>query len=976
MDPEIDPELSGSLAGMGVATEELLEREAELDELRAAAERARGDAGELIVIEGAPGIGKTALLRAACEQAQGDGLRVLRARGAELEREFPYGLARQLCEPALAAADPETREALFAGTASAVRPLLLAGETLPLPPMGGDASFPLLNGLYWLVAGLAERDPLLLAVDDAHWGDGGSLRFLDFLARRLDGVPILLVVAARPAEPGADSSAVARLVTEHGPLVLRPATLSERAVGELVRATLGQDAAEELCKACHEASGGNPFALRDLLAELQAEDIEPAAAEASSVAKVKPKALTKSVRLRLSRLPDAARELARAVAVLGDGAELRDAASLAGLDPDSAAEAADALAECAILEADRELSFVHPLLRSAIYGELSRTERSRAHRAAARLLSERGADPDQIAVHLLATDPAGDPLTVESLLDAARRALQRSTNDAAVTYLARAWEEPPLAPLQVRVLRMLILACSRAGNLEMIETFREAFLAALIGDPDVLVDSAKELGVSAPIASSSAEELALGLFAAGRIEEASSLLAQGVLAARAKDENGVALRLEVQRMQIDYAVPAELVARMEPYRWRIEPGSPAERLWLGTEAWRTMLTGEDASKVSTLARRALEGWTLCTEALMLPIQLVVALTEAEDFDFAERTIKALEGVARALGSVPMAVAIVDGCHSQLAFRRGRISDASSYARSGWDLARRHGFAGSAPMYLAWSVDILVEREELDLADIALEKNGMTGNVPDQIGYTPILYSRATLKAAQGRPREALADLMEIRRRGERDGMEIIPWHSDAAILLAGLGDDRQARELAELGLERAKRWGTPGRIGRALRATGLVEGDDRGIERLREAVDVLAPSGAVLEHMHTLTELGAALRRANRRAEAREPLRQALEMARAGGAFAIARRAHDELTATGEKLRPLTQTGVDSLTPQERRVADLASQGLSNRDIAQSLFLTVKTVETHLTNAYRKLEIRSRKDLPTALTHSTSTPAR
>jgi DNA-binding CsgD family transcriptional regulator len=152
-----------------------------------------------------------------------------------------------------------------------------------------------------------------------------------------------------------------------------------------------------------------------------------------------------------------------------------------------------------------------------------------------------------------------------------------------------------------------------------------------------------------------------------------------------------------------------------------------------------------------------------------------------------------------------------------------------------------------------------------------------------------------------------------------------------------------------------------------MRSLGLVIGGDAGIDRLREAVELLRESPARLEYIRALTDLGAALRRAGRRADAREPLREALELARRAGALAIARRAHDELAATGEKLRPLAAVGVESLTPSERRIARLAAEGRTNREIAQTLFLSVKTVESHLRGVYAKLDIRSRDELPQAL---------
>ena len=191
----------------------------------------------------------------------------------------------------------------------------------------------------------------------------------------------------------------------------------------------------------------------------------------------------------------------------------------------------------------------------------------------------------------------------------------------------------------------------------------------------------------------------------------------------------------------------------------------------------------------------------------------------------------------------------------------------------------------------------------------------------------------------------------------------------------GVGQHAEAKAVAEQELEGARAWGLARRIGIALRTLGLLEGGERGLELLRESLGVLEASPARLEHARTLAEYGAALRRANRRAEAREPLRAALDWARGSGALAVARRAHEELEATGEKLRPLLAGGVESLTPSERRVAALAADGHTNREIAQSLFLSVKTVEGHLSNAYRKLDISSRRELSAVLASSNAAPA-
>jgi DNA-binding CsgD family transcriptional regulator len=173
--------------------------------------------------------------------------------------------------------------------------------------------------------------------------------------------------------------------------------------------------------------------------------------------------------------------------------------------------------------------------------------------------------------------------------------------------------------------------------------------------------------------------------------------------------------------------------------------------------------------------------------------------------------------------------------------------------------------------------------------------------------------------------------------------------------------------LAEAELIKGRRWATPGAIGSALATRGVVEGGDAGAELLREAVGLLERSPARLEHAHALTDLGATLRRAGRRSGAREPLRAGFALARRCGAVPLAKRAHEELGATGEKLRRFVPIGVEALTPSERRIAEMAADGRTNREIAEELFLTVKTVETHLSHTYRKLDIHSRQGLPEAL---------
>jgi DNA-binding NarL/FixJ family response regulator len=265
---------------------------------------------------------------------------------------------------------------------------------------------------------------------------------------------------------------------------------------------------------------------------------------------------------------------------------------------------------------------------------------------------------------------------------------------------------------------------------------------------------------------------------------------------------------------------------------------------------------------------------------------------------------------------------------------------------------------------------LLERGQVDEAETVLARTGMGEQVPDHFHFLPFLGARGKLRLAQRNPAAALADFEAARRittQLEISNPAEWPWRSHAAWALLALDRRDEAGELAEEELTLARRWGSPRPIGVALRTLGLTEDGPAVVDRLREAVDVLAPSAARLEHAKALIDLGSAVRRANERREARELLEQGAELASRCGADALAERANEELAATGARPRKVVLTGLDSLTASERRVAQLAAEELSNKEIAQALFVTVKTVELHLSNVYRKLAISSRRQLPSAL---------
>jgi DNA-binding CsgD family transcriptional regulator len=900
------------------------------------------------MVEGPAGIGKTRLLQAACHGARDCDVTVLTTRAGELERGLPYGVVRGLLEAPVVRAPAAERAILLAGAAGLAAPVLgiAAGDGVVIPDGG---SFTGLHGLYWLTVNLAERAPLMLAVDDVHWADDASLCFLVYLLRRVEALPVVIVVAGRPDEPGANGALLGALRGDPLTRTLRPAPLSAAATLAVVQAAFSPKADAEFCRSCLEATAGNPLLLRELCHALRSEGIDPTEQGRTRVAELAPQVVAVSVLARLRRLPADAEAFAHAVAVLGDSVELRHAAALAGLDSSSAIRAADALIAAGILAPRRPVEYVHPVVRHAVYENLPAAGRHQAHRHAAAILDADGAPVDRIAAHLLMTERVGDGYVVEVLRTAAREAFARGAIEEAVRYLRRALEEPPKLIDRADVLFELGSVAARVSIGESCQYLRQAL--ALAVDVHKRAEIALELARTMGVARDTRGALAVLDRSVAEVKEVHEALR---------------VRLEAEFISLARRYPEtreEASRRLALLSDHAEPRDVAGCMLLANLAANAVDVEGAAEKGTRLAEAALDGdHLLAAEENDVALLATSVLMSTDHLNIAWRTWNAAIERARSTGSV-LGFAFAATVRACLAYRCGQLADAEADARLADDLYREHRL--DRRYSLAFLVGALVERGELEAAARRLGDSGVTVNL------TLLLDSRGRLRCAQGRFAEAVEDFLTCGKRLAARGNRhpgLLPWRSSAALALQRLDELVEARRLAQEELDEAQRLGIPRALGIALRATALLRGGAAGIALLHDAATMLARSSAQLEQARALTDLGAALRRANRRIEAREPLRCALDLAVRCGAVPLRERAQEELVAAGARPRRATTSGVDALTPSELRVARMAADGMTNRAIAQALFVTIKTIEVHLANAYRKLGIASRTALAAALT--------
>jgi DNA-binding CsgD family transcriptional regulator len=716
---------------------------------------------------------------------------------------------------------------------------------------------------------------------------------------------------------------------------------------------LNVDSEDSFARACHTITGGNPFLLHSLLSALEREGFGPDVSE-ESLATLSPPPVARAILRRLGGLPEEAHALMQAAAILGDHSDHRVVAALAGVDASLGGDMANALAEVYLFRRDRPLSFVHPLERSTVYGEIDPVRRARAHAEAARLLDDQGAALDQVAHHLLLAEPTADEWSAELLERAALVHAKEGQYEFAVRCLARSLDESPDASTRSRRLLELSSAEAAMGRPTALDHLREA----------------AELGVD-PIELADATYRCLRAFAQESYPPETVATLRHLEAQLGEGHVDLRIWIEIVLSTWDQQPPAlpastpaieSVLLRKHTERTRLD------RLALAHLAYVKTFASDQATAeyVADLAEQAVGAVDLqlddCT-SIVVAARAVASLVRAGRFEVADR-LGLLAQTAAVRDDQQTAVAEFSTVLAYSHFLQGNLDEAEVECRRALAAMEGRSWA-SRPMSLGvLAATFIEEGRSREAASVLMD--AVSDSIPRTIAELFALEQRAKLKMLEGRIDEALKDLLLAEQGAEALGVRnpaVTSWRCAAATALCAAERTTEARDLARENLELARAFGAPWALGMALRTAAEVGDPVDRLGLLTEAVGVLEPAGASLECAKATIDLGSVLISQGRQDEALSTLRRGADLAFRCRAQPLADRAARELRAAGARPRRLALMGSDALTPAERRVAELAAGGMINARIAEALFVSEKTVEGHLTRVYQKLGRRSRTNL-------------
>ncbi|MDN0198603.1 AAA family ATPase [Streptomyces sp. S.PNR 29] len=857
----------------------------------------RSSSGTLLVVRGEAGLGKTALLAETRRIAEQRGCVVWSARGGETLRSVPFNVVRQLLQPALVSMLPEEAREYLGDWYD------IAGPALGIAEPGERHADPqgVCDGLVAAVRRLARREwPLVLLIDDAHWADQETLRWLAAFAERLDDLSVLVVVARRPGDvTPAGARHLDAVAAAAGRPVATLSALTPDGTAGLTRATLGEHADAPFCREVWAVTAGNPYDTVELLAKVRDSGLEPVEARAGEL-----RALNRSARGgglvdRLEELGIDATRFAWAAAILGTGITVDLVARLLTMSRDDALRCAALLRTARILTspdpatgqvADGDLEFVHPLIATAVYNSIPDALRRAMHGIAAQVVTDSGRGVAAASRHLLEVHPDDDEELVEQLREAAREHLAVGAPEAARRCLERALEEPPRPDVHARVLYELGCATLLTEPVRTIGHLRTALgMSGLDGEDRV----------------DAVVRLSQALVHNDQLEEA----VRTVEAEAARLEPGPArMRLEAVHIMWEGIHAGESIApgrseRLADLARSCTGRDNSERALLILRGFDALMHGENAEEVVELCDRVLVngrlapgfGWTGSEWGIELLLMLANAYAFTDRLDRAEslynEAVRVYEGAGWHGGHLALAHAYVGVGHR----RRGRLREAETSLREALPLAERVG--RGLPLY--WTVtcnlvDTLLARGHVDEAWEVAERYGFAPPYPSTIVLPDPRAVRGRLLLAVGRTKDGINELEAAEKAADARGHHnpvLVPWATDLARALATEDPDRAARLAVDV-RRQAERFGTDTAIGEALRCAAALETGQRAVRLAGQAVAYLEASPCQYEHAAARVEYGIASRSISE-------LGRGLALARSCGADGLVKRARGAL----EELR-------------------------------------------------------------------------
>jgi len=939
----------------------LADREIELTLLDDLVRSADNRSGSLVVVSGPIGVGKTALLGAVAARA-GATAAVLGATGSTLERLFPFGVVRQLCEPVVAGLDSQERERVDEGLTEFAKPLFVGEDVLGVPV---DARAPVMqqvmHGVRHVLTVYGENRPVLLLVDDVQWADGESLRCLGYLANRLAGTGVLMVVTVREGSPDGDNPGVRDLLA-CASRVLRLGPLSATGVRSIVRQLFGEPGSEKFVRACGEVSRGNPMVLRAVLDELVTAECRPEDSVVGRVHECRPALLRERMAARLRAQPEPAMAFLRALSCLGPAAEPDMLTRLAGLDEIGYSEAVRSLSGQGFLLSDRTPAFAHPVVREAVDRLTSPAQAERLHVTAASLLHAAGRRVELVANHLLAVPSQQAVWAVDVLRAAADSASRAGEVDAATRYLRRALlgtapESVNRADLLLElatVERAVDASASTRHVLEAVSLSRGA-----VGQAAALARlSPASLGLSPPAV--------LGVLrrVAAELGDPASLDGPRL---------ELALQLEARVTAGDYGGGPRLDAAMRRLRESdhvLLLDSPGGRELLAVLLELAAVSGAvPAPEVARLGHQILEREPATAGTHGTAPMVMCALSLADSAAPVGPWLDdALDSALRQGDRV--AQAVVETSRTLVLVGAGRVGEDLSAATSG--LAAGESWLDAVSVAGMLRIATSLELHGGGGATPQPAEHPLTARIVELCGHRtdhPAVSALVRLVAAvrslgAGSQRHALEHLLDCGRQLDRAGWHnpaLMPWRTSAAWLLQQLGQTDEAVELAEAEHELALRWGSPASVGRALSAWGALTPGAAGVGMLRTAVDVLHDSENERERARAHLLLGGRLQ-ADGVDEAELHLRHGRELTDRHTARWLVEHELRVFNGNGAATEPGRR-----LTAAERRVVSMVVDGLTNQAIADELGVSRRAVEKHLTNVYAKFDVTGRAELKATL---------